>query len=160
MAVLDAHFVTTDSPATLMALMTAYAAWRIVETGQSWLYMATGLLAGLAASTKYAVLPIALLVPLAHTLRREVPFWHRHLLLGVLAIPVGFLLGTPYSLLSAPEFLNTLAYVIRLYARPGQITVTPNALAWHVGFLAERFQRAGAPFGFSGSAMDDGPATA
>jgi len=139
MAVLDAHFVTTDSPATLMALVTAYAAWRIVETGESWLYMATGLLAGLAASTKYAVLPIALLVPLAHALRQQTPFWHRHLLLGVLAIPMGFLLGTPYALLSAPEFLNTLAYVIRQYARPGEITVTSNALAWHMSFWLKGF---------------------
>lgn len=123
----SSHYLTTDVPATtlLIAAMAATAGAR-----PRWLL--AGLLAGLAAGTKYTA-GIAVLVPALAALDAPLPRetarrWSRTLL-GFVA---GFLVATPYALLDAVSFWEGLEAQRRnYYAWAGQ----EGNLAWYVGYL-------------------------
>jgi hypothetical protein len=107
----DSHFGVTDVPAAFLTVCAFWAALRCEVRGLTWKRVAlTGLLCGLAASTKYnaglVVLPAALSVVLARS--NDARDWRRLAqflaLLGATAV-LGFLAGTPYALLDAGNFL-------------------------------------------------------
>jgi hypothetical protein len=105
----DSHWVTTDVPLTfLTALATLYALryWRDGHRGDAG---AAGLVAGLATSMKYpgGLAFLGLLV--AHVLRRPAgPAWRRVVSRDTVSAAalgtVGFVLGTPFALLTPVAF--------------------------------------------------------
>lgn len=130
------HYLTTDVPAAMLvaACMAATAAPRP-------LWILTGVLAGLAAGTKYTAGAV-LLAPLLTALdsgsspRRTPAAWlsevgDRWLRIG-LGLVFGFVVSTPYAVLDLPEFLDGLEAQRRNYhAWAGQ---TGN-LSWYVRYL-------------------------
>jgi hypothetical protein len=108
----DSHFGVTDVPATLLTVAALWAALRCDTQGATWRRVAiTGLLCGLAASTKYntglVALPAALVIVSAAGTRDWTRMAQSLALLGVAAL-VGFVAGTPYAVLDAPAFLHDL----------------------------------------------------
>ena len=111
----DSHFGVTDVPVTLLTVCAFWAAARCLTRGASLSRgSATGLLCGLAASTKYnaALIAVPALVAIADDTLRS----HRsHLAAGrsvvvlVACLAAGFLVGTPFALLDRPAFLADLS---------------------------------------------------
>jgi hypothetical protein len=110
----DSHFAVTDVPATFVTMAALWAALRCDTQGLTWQRVAlTGLLCGLAASTKYNAGLIALPAALVIATRPAAGArdWTRTTLalalLGAAAL-AGFLAGTPYAILDSPTFLHDL----------------------------------------------------
>jgi hypothetical protein len=135
-AVGDAHYVTTDTPSmffTVAALLVitglAFGAGRPHRRA-----FGAGFAAGLAISTKYNVvvlaLPLALAVIMAHG-------WTRRALAGLglagAGVVAGFTLGTPMWLPELPTLLNDIASIIvhyRYKGHPGAESSFPALFYW------------------------------
>lgn len=135
--VLDAHFATTDTPLmfwvslSLYLLVRSYDSW---NEDNMWAYAGAGLVCGLAASTKYNGVILAvplLLVPVLRVQKLEDAIRMR-VLIGPLAMIAGFLIGTPFALLDLPAFLEWFGYSLRLYNRPQAPPV--SAWQWHLNY--------------------------
>ncbi len=138
--VADSAKIGVDTLVTLMSLLAAYLAVRLHDRFSIGRLIGAGMCAGLAVSSKYNAAPIAV-VPLLACLalgRRD---------LGTLAIAlvsplVGFLAGTPYALVSFPQFLDEMAFEVWHYGTAGHAgaTGTPGIsqawfyLKWFGGF--------------------------
>ena len=106
----DSHFGVTDVPVTLVAVCAFWAAARCFTLGPSLLRVSgTGLLCGLAASTKYTAALVALPAVVAivdasqRSHRGYVATLRACVVLGACLV-AGFLLGTPFALLDRPAF--------------------------------------------------------
>lgn len=111
--VANSHFITADVLAGLMACAAVAASVAIAERGRARDYALAGLLAGLAASAKYNLGIVALVVPVAHVLRLRGSAWRSGwglLILAGVAAAAGFLLGTPFALLDHAQFRTDLEY--------------------------------------------------
>ncbi|MBM4431688.1 MAG: phospholipid carrier-dependent glycosyltransferase [Chloroflexi bacterium] len=133
----NSHFIAPDVTMVLIAMCSFAFAYEVWLNGRRRDYVLAGLLAGLAASTKYNAYPILIPVALAHVWRRHGKSWITlELLLAIGAAGVGFLLGTPYALLDLPAFLNGVAFEIRHYATVGDPGIEgQNALWWYARYL-------------------------
>lgn len=108
-------FLTTDLAVTFMMLASFACAVRIVKTPGMGISMAAGLLAGLAAATKYNGLLVAAALPVAHLLAsrgnpllaclKRPAAWACGL-----CVPMGFLIGNPYAILDWPTFSADFLY--------------------------------------------------
>jgi hypothetical protein len=143
----QSHFATVDVPATFFAALCLYLSMRAT----SWKgFLTAGLVAGLAAGTKYNVglVVVAPLVALWWPLRPSVtatPRSSRLLLsVGVLALAlVGFALSTPYALLAPGEFWGDpakqagLSYELFVHPKEGSGDIfkgTGNGWIYHFTF--------------------------
>ncbi len=94
--------------ALLFITLTLLAAYRIYRHGGAWDYALAGLVAGLAASSKYNAALVVVIIAAAHWLRPELTLWQRlfnlKLLTAIIGAAVGFLLLTPYAVLDWNEF--------------------------------------------------------
>ena len=133
----NSHFIAPD--VTMLLIVTASFAfsYQVWLNGKRRDYVLAGLLAGLAASTKYNAYPILVPLALAHLWQcRGKPNISVELLLAVVAVGVGFLVGTPYALLDLPAFLNGVAFEMRHYATIGDPGIEgQNALWWYARYL-------------------------
>lgn len=112
-------FLTTDLALVFMMLASFACAARIPLNPSMGISVAAGLLAGLAAATKYNGLLVAAALPVAHLLAsRENPIlsclkrpaaWACGL-----AVPIGFLIGNPYSILDWPTFYGDFLYNLKV----------------------------------------------
>ena len=108
-------FLTTDLALVFMMTASFACAVKIMKTPGMGISIAAGLLAGLAAATKYNGLVVAAALPVAHLLAsRGNPFiaclrrpaaW-----VCGLCVPAGFLLGNPYAVLDWPTFSSDFLY--------------------------------------------------
>jgi 4-amino-4-deoxy-L-arabinose transferase-like glycosyltransferase len=131
----NSHFVAPDVPMLFVSTAVLCLAYLVLVRGWRRDYVLTGLLVGLACSTKYNA--YAVLVPflIAHVLQRGVRI-DADILLAGLACGVGFLAGTPYSVLDLPAFLNGLAFELRHYATVGDPgSEGQNAWLWYGAYL-------------------------
>lgn len=103
----SSHYIKVDVPTALFVMVSLLASARVLRGGGTRWYLAAGLFAGLAASTKYPGGMVALALPLAHLLRQE-RRQVRDLLLGLALAPAGFLLGTPFALVEIPSVVANL----------------------------------------------------
>ena len=108
-------FLTTDMALVFMMLASFACAVKIVDNPGMGISVAAGLLAGLAAATKYNGLLVAAALPAAHLLAsRGNPFLAclRRPAAWVcgLCVPLGFLLGNPYAVLDWPTFSSDFVY--------------------------------------------------
>ncbi len=121
----DSHFFTTDVPMTFFLVLLMLLALRIAEGGGARTWIAAGLGAGLAITTKQTSLmffPVLLLAHLMASFRgrsgfpavRETAlssaFWKPLLLFGVIAAVTAMAMN-PYALLAPREFLAQVATV-------------------------------------------------
>jgi 4-amino-4-deoxy-L-arabinose transferase-like glycosyltransferase len=132
------QYVTTDVASGLFVLLTFIFALAMAQEGRWRDYLLAGLLSGLAASTKYNVGIIALSIVVAHGL-----YWHREalartprLVAAGTASVFGFVLGTPYALLSWPEFVKGLTGQVAAYNSGPQGDIRG---AWNVAGYASFF---------------------
>ncbi len=109
----DSHFMTTDVP---QALLLVWAVWLLVravdrpELTRGWLW--AGLVAGLATSTKYGgLVMIPLLLPAWWTVRKSAgQLASRGVFAWLSGLAIGFLVFTPWALLTPSAFLTDFAY--------------------------------------------------
>jgi hypothetical protein len=107
----DSHWVTTDVPLTFLVTLATYYALRYWREGRLMDAIAAGLVAGLATSMKYPGALVFLALLAAHAARR--PGWTlwrrvagRDTLAAAGVAAGGFILGTPFALLTPVAFLR------------------------------------------------------
>ncbi|HEU5098034.1 MAG TPA: glycosyltransferase family 39 protein [Roseiflexaceae bacterium] len=136
------QYVTTDVASALFVLLSFICAIALAREGRWRDYLLAGALAGMAASTKYNAAVIVLPIAAAHLLcwgRRSLVRGAR--LVGAAAATVaGFLLGTPYALLSWPEFYRGVAGQVAAYNDGSQGDIRG---AWNVRGYFNFFWNAG-----------------
>jgi hypothetical protein len=107
------HFLTADSPMLFWMLLAFYFAQQILLKGTWPAYLLAGLMVGLATATKYNALAVGMAIPVAHWLRstsiRQALFSPR-MILGVVMVPVGFIIGCPYAVLDHRNFVKDFMY--------------------------------------------------
>ena len=111
-------FLTTDMALVFMMLASFACAVKIVRHPGMGISVAAGLLAGIAAATKYNGLFVAAALPVAHLLAsrgnpvldclRRPSAW-----VCGLCVPLGFLLGNPYAVLDWPTFSGDFFYNLK-----------------------------------------------
>ena len=129
----DSHFGVTDVPMTFLVLVAFYYIVRRFESGQRADLIAAGVASGLATSTKYNAVLIALPALAAIVLeppgrRRSIGtrFWDAALYASLL---VGaFLLTSPYSVLEFRRFIADVVYESKHLAGGHGIVLTRG---WH-----------------------------
>lgn len=108
------HYATVDVAMVFFFTLSFYFSVLVLEQGELKHYIGAGLLAGLAASTKYNGGLSAISLLLAHSLRA---FGESHPLrailskkvaLGFVFVLLGFLIGTPYSILDFATFRDSI----------------------------------------------------
>ena len=111
----DSGKIGVDTLMALTCLLTIYLAVRAVREPRLSYIVATGLCAGLAVSSKYNALPIALLPLGAYVLSTRWTAWGAA---AALMTPMlGFLAGTPFALVEIPRVLDGIADGILHYER-------------------------------------------
>ena len=114
------HFLTADSPMIFWMLLAFFFSQRIITAGTWPDYLLAGFFVGLGTATKYNALAVGLAIPVAHWLRssgiRQALFSPR-MVLGILMVPLAFVLGCPYAVLDHRNFIKDFMY---------NYTVTPN----------------------------------
>jgi|GEM_PF-892499 len=113
----SSHIVGVDVPMTFFCLLCAWLTRRAIINRSVFTIFLASLVAGLAISTKYNALPIAL-VPLIACLDLGSRRWGC-VALSVFATVLGFFGGSPYILISLPLFLDQFAYEIWHYGIAG-----------------------------------------
>lgn len=105
--VAQSHLIETNAFLIVALLGVLWAALRVLDSGSRRDYLLAGFLTGVAVSCKYPG-AVGFIMPLtAHWLRfnRTVPR-DRNLIACALAVPVGFLLFTPFALLDPIAFVS------------------------------------------------------
>jgi hypothetical protein len=134
----DAHFAVSDVPATALVTASLLFSVRVVRDGRRRDYVLAGLLAGLAAATKYSggVVLVSLLA--AHFLSDSTRAlsWRRRLLdrrliAAALVCVAGFLIAVPYAVLDWPAFFEDISLLVER----GQTGFKGLQLAPDVGWI-------------------------
>ncbi len=132
----NSHFIAPDVTMVLLLIASFAFAYEVWSKGRRIDYVISGVLAGLAVSTKYNAYPILVALLAAHALRRGEKLLNTNIVLGILAAVAGFFAGTPYAFLDLPGFLNGLAFELRHYGTLGDPGIEgQNALVWYVSYL-------------------------
>ncbi len=129
----DSHYATPDVVSTLLATLSLLAALTAVSRGRAGRLILAALLAGLAASAKYpaGIAAVGTLVGLALLWRRgRVNFVQ--MLAILVAVPVGFLIGTPYALFARDEFMRDVVRQFTMVSTSG-VAQEPTSFAAGVG---------------------------
>jgi 4-amino-4-deoxy-L-arabinose transferase-like glycosyltransferase len=135
----NSRFITPDMPTALLVAVAVLASVRLLRSG-SWLaYAVSGLAVGLATSTKYTAVFVAVPVILAGLLRSTDRAGLRKAaarlpIAGACAV-LAFLATTPYALLDRPAFLEGLQFERRHYAT-GHAGMDGNAPGFYAAYLA------------------------
>jgi 4-amino-4-deoxy-L-arabinose transferase-like glycosyltransferase len=133
------RFITPDVPTALLVAVAVLASIHLLQSG-SWLaYVVSGLAVGLATSTKYTAVVVAVPVVLATLLRSTDRASLRKAaaglpLAGACAV-LAFLTTTPYALLDRPAFFKGLQFERKHYAT-GHAGMDGNAPLFYGGYLA------------------------
>ena len=137
--VVHSHYLATDVPTGAATALTLWLALESRVRGWRWL-VASGLAAGVAASTKYnggLVLIVPLLVHVAALRHPSTVSWSRFLGLAAAvatAAAVGFVLLTPAILFDTAKVLDAIALQAQVYAR-GHAGAEGNNIAYYLSFF-------------------------
>ncbi|MCB0319159.1 MAG: glycosyltransferase family 39 protein, partial [Bdellovibrionales bacterium] len=104
------RYMKEDAQLVFWILLTTWAVVKSVQDNKPWLYILSGLFAGISSSVKYSGFLSALIVAYGPWLKsgKLMPDW-RWFKWGVIAalmFPVGFVLCTPYSILNSEKFIK------------------------------------------------------
>ncbi len=116
------HFLTADSPMIFWMLLAFLFCQRILVNGALADYILAGFFTGIATATKYNALAVGIAIPVAHLLRSpglKQAVWDRRVYLGVLMVPVSFVLACPYAVLDHRTFVADFMYNYRVTPRYG-----------------------------------------
>ncbi len=107
------HFLTADSPMIFWMLLALFFSQRILQSEAIENYLIAGLVAGIATATKYNALAVGLVIPMAHVLKSpgiKAAIFDRRPVLGVLAVPAGFVLACPFAIIDYRKFISDFMY--------------------------------------------------
>lgn len=135
------RFITPDVPTALFVALAVLASVHLMRSG-SWLaYAVSGLAVGLATSTKYTAVLVAVPVVLAALLRSTDRADFRKAAVGLplagACSVLAFLATTPYALLDRAAFFEGLQFERRHYAT-GHAGMDGSAPLFYAGHLATR----------------------
>jgi hypothetical protein len=128
------RFMAPDTFATFFTVATVVAATYVQKTGRPIAYAVTGFLVGLSASTKYNTAVVLLSLLAAHFTSNRSPRRDEFLLLGGVASALGFVLGTPFSVLDWPTFIAAIQAEGKHYST-GHPGMEGNALRWYLSYM-------------------------
>jgi hypothetical protein len=120
----NSHIIGVDVLMALMCLVTTTIALLLLNYWSGWLLAICCLAAGLACSSKYNAAPIGMVPVVAWFVHHRPPrkkllrCWWIFPVLGCAAL-FGFLLGTPYALLSFSDFMTGVRYEVWHYGVAG-----------------------------------------
>jgi hypothetical protein len=109
--------IGVDTLMALMCLLSVSIAWWVKSSFSLWRLVLCGLVCGLAISSKYNALPVAVM-PIVCCLAAG-NLSPAAILIALFSPVLGFLLGSPYILVSIPLFLDHLGYEMWHYAIAG-----------------------------------------
>lgn len=118
--VMNAYFATVDTTAAFWPTITCLMAVMIYKNSgdrKLWHYLVGGICIGLATSSKYTAFLsfLPLLVAHIYQARRSKRWIDKYILAGLLAVPVGFFMTTPYALLDFKTFFDGLVFQSKAY---------------------------------------------
>ncbi|MCC7104056.1 MAG: glycosyltransferase family 39 protein, partial [Chloroflexi bacterium] len=117
----DSHYAVNDVPATALLLLSFYGSARLLASPDRRWYLLAGLAGGLAMSTKYTMASFILPLLAAHVVAscrvrhggaRGTVLISPLLLAGAAAL-AAFLVGTPFAVLDAGQFIRDVAATSR-----------------------------------------------
>lgn len=133
-----ARFITVNAYLTAAVIAAAWFSLRILKSGRSLDYILAGVFSGLAISFKYPGVWIALMIPMAHFLRADSRgFRDSRFYLGLIAIPITFLIGNPYALLDYRKFVEDVLYEYTHYSS-GNLGMEGEPLRWYINYALTR----------------------
>jgi len=114
--------VKADVPATFFAMASLFFVFRIYSQRQKSDYLWAGFLAGLGMATKYYPVIMVLPMVVAHYLSNRKQgasltrvFMDFKVWFGILALGVGFFIGSPYNLLDSTWLKYRVSYLLSLF---------------------------------------------
>lgn len=133
----NSHFLMTDVPATFFVVATLALALKLARCPTLAGYAAAGALSGLAASTKYPVATVLLVLPVAHLLGQRSHALRRAGLLIVAAITaiVVFVVTSPYVLIDSQHFWHSFTTNDVQWAATGHEGAEGNVAAMYLQWL-------------------------
>ena len=142
--ILESSKIAVDVLMAAFCLLCVWLSLRVMEDPTAGRAALAGLAAGLAVTSKYNGLPIVAVPLLACALSGRCNLRAIAAALGFSA--VGFLIGTPYSLLAVSDFLNGMAQEIVHYGILGHGGATVEPGWQHAQRFLGRISRAGGGF--------------
>lgn len=113
--IVQTHFLTADIPVTFWMLASFRAAQPIPADDRLKNYVVAGLLAGIAAATKYNGIVVALAILVFHIAGHQrdgivTLLLNTRLTIAFLMVVMGFVLANPYALMNSSTFLSDFLY--------------------------------------------------
>ena len=109
----SSNWILVDIPLTFFCIVTVLYSVYVFKWSDWKSYAFAGLFAGLTISTKYCYIIILPLV-LGHLLNKsKIGFFNAKFALMIFMVAIGFLVGTPYSLVELGRFLEDVGYQLR-----------------------------------------------
>ncbi len=127
------HYATTNVTAAALATGALWLSLRIIKSSN---LRAAGLMVGLAGSAKYnagVVGSVYVVAGLLDAWRRRA--W-KPLAWGLVAVGVGFLVGTPFAVLDPRTFWRDFRYITSQYVAGQGYPETPYGLVFHLAHIA------------------------
>lgn len=139
------HWILPEAAVGFMTILALYWIFRLTESSGTKTILVAGLLAGAAISTKYNAGFIVVPLLVATWWRDKGPLRFKGLLLALFALFAGFLISSPYWVLSFASYWRDLSYTVSHVGAgmPGHIAAIPLvwplwqlvASDWGVGLL-------------------------
>ena len=149
----DSHYATNDVPATFLLVLSVAASLELLRRPTARIYLLAGLLGGLATSTKYSAGFFFVPLVLAHFLAGPRPGAGARPILLVAALgaaALGYLIGTPYTLLNWAKFSADFRTQMRLggeewegQAASPSLVLYSEALGQGIGWVMLAFAAVG-----------------
>ena len=133
--VANSRHVTENSYLVFLIVATLWASVCIFQRGKTSDYVAAGIAAGLAVSSKYNGVLVAMVPVIAHFLRAGAGgFRDTRIVLTLVLVPVAFFVTTPYALLDHEVFLRDMLPQVTHYAT-GHPGMEGNSLIWYLQYM-------------------------
>jgi len=130
------RLITPDAFVVFFAMACVYFAARIFQEGRTWQYVAAGIAAGLAASSKYNGGLVVVSIAAAHVLRYGWAGWKVPAIYAALACAsLAFVAGTPYAVIDYRTFAEFVIIDGRHYAG-GHPGMEGDTLRWYLNYMA------------------------
>lgn len=140
--VTNSFTITVDSPVAFWSSLAVLIAALIYTRGPRLRYsLLAGIFVGFAISSKYTAFAAALPLVIAHLHHARQRGWRMilPLVVGLLIIPVAFVLTTPYAILDKPAFDEAIEYEQEHYreGHPGHESETSSSYGQYAGYLLD-----------------------
>lgn len=115
---INSFYITVDSSVALWSLLSALMAVMVYTKGNKCrYYLAGGIFAGFAISSKYSAFPSVLPMIIAHLFqaRENRHYISKNIIVGLLAVPAAFLIASPYALLDYKTFFEGIIFQKNAY---------------------------------------------